>query len=38
MNLFLSLNLFSVIEKITPKIKDTSNDIFNILSLKNMLA
>jgi hypothetical protein len=38
LNLFLSLNLFNVIEKITPKIKDTSNNIFNVLALKNLLS
>lgn len=38
LNLFLGLNLLGVVDKITPKIKDTSNAIFSVLSLKALLS
>jgi hypothetical protein len=38
LNLFLGLNLLGVVEKITPKIKDTSNTIFSVLALKSLLS
>lgn len=37
LNLFLGLNLTNVVDKIASKIKDKTNNIFNILALKNLL-